>query len=317
MIDINNPFINSGLSFQIILIEPENQEIFSVDDEEVTVGHVSEYKNKALKVISVKVVEGRTYGLLAKSDSLIGWTVLNESIRLFSKDLDTVKIIEDDFITPEINNELGFTYDYKLLFQNKILSSRALYKNNDEIFEAIFLKGSFVGFVRSKDVDRGIFKKAFIELNDEAKVFIDSGLTNEAKIDGKTGYKIESDLVFINSKRVRVTINKKKYWVHYNDVQNNQIFDNEKETKFSKYSDLELEQLDLISRFKEERNESKSAIVRLIKENIILQKNAKDAGEYQQYSSSQYEKLYTNLKNSKLGKIQTKYWSWKNRRSSN
>ena len=54
MIDVKSPFIQSGLSFQIILREPENQEIFDVDDDEIIVNHVSDYLNKALKVISVK-----------------------------------------------------------------------------------------------------------------------------------------------------------------------------------------------------------------------------------------------------------------------
>ena len=57
MIDVKSPIIQSGLSFQIILREPENQEIFDVDDDELTVGYASDYLNKALKVISVKVIE--------------------------------------------------------------------------------------------------------------------------------------------------------------------------------------------------------------------------------------------------------------------
>ncbi|RIL46961.1 hypothetical protein BUY93_12620, partial [Mammaliicoccus fleurettii] len=69
-------------------------------------------------------------------------------------------------------------------------------------------------------------------------------------------------------------------------------------------------QLDIITNFQEERKESKSAIVRLINENINLQKNHKKE------EKAQYERLYHNLRNSKLGKIQTKYWSWRNRRKS-
>ena len=65
----------------------------------------------------------------------------------------------------------------------------------------------------------------------------------------------------------------------------------------------------MITNFQEERKESKSAIVRLINENISLQKQIKRR-------KAQYERLYMNLKNSKLGKIQTKYWSWRNRRKS-
>ena len=57
----------------------------------------------------------------------------------------------------------------------------------------------------------------------------------------------------------------------------------------------------MITNFQEERKESKSAIVRLINENISLQKQIKKK------KKAQYERLYMNLKNSKLGKIQTKY----------
>ena len=162
MIDVNSPIIQSGLSFQIILREPENQKIFDVDKNELVVGYASDYLNKALKVISIKVIESELYGLIVRGTNIIGWTRLNHSIKLISKPIDTIRV------------------------------------------------------------------------------------------------------------------------------------------------DL----LDMITNFQEERKESKSAIVRLINENISLQKTNKNE------EKNQYERLYMNLKNSKLGKIQTKYWSWRNRRKS-
>lgn len=82
---------------------------------------------------------------------------------------------------------------------------------------------------------------------------------------------------------------------------------------YESYTVKELENLDIITRIEDERNESKVAITKLIKENIALQKykhtnNSGDMGRYEQ--------LYHNLRNSKLGKIQTKYWTWRNRRRS-
>ncbi|MFC7086179.1 hypothetical protein ACFQI5_03905 [Mammaliicoccus vitulinus] len=119
MIDVKNPFIQSGLSFQIILIEPENQEIYDVDDDEITVGHASDYLNKALKVISVKEIESELYGLIVRGSNIIGWTKLNNSIKLISKPIDTIRVDLTNFTTPQINRALGFKVDYNLLFQEK------------------------------------------------------------------------------------------------------------------------------------------------------------------------------------------------------
>nr|WP_263313761.1 hypothetical protein [Mammaliicoccus sp. Marseille-Q6498] len=316
MIDINNPFISSGLSFQIILKEPENQEIFDVDDEQVTVAHVSEYLNKPLKVISVKEIESELYGLIVKSENIIGWTKITNSLKLISKEIDTVKIVNANYSTPEINRELGFNHDYKLLFKDKVFSSRALYQHNGEILEAIFNKGLFVGFVRSKDIDRAIFKKEFIQIDEGTKLYTDSGLTNEVTQVDINYNKVETDLILKCSKLVRITVNKKKYWIEYHHILNPEVIDIYTPKDYTHYSELELQQLDIISNFQQERNDSKKTIVRLIKENMVLEKNAKNAGVKQQHASSQYENLYNNLKNSKLGKIQTKYWSWKKRRAS-
>ena len=49
MIDKNNPYINAGLSFQIILKEKENQEVYDADNIEISVGLVTQYLHKVLK----------------------------------------------------------------------------------------------------------------------------------------------------------------------------------------------------------------------------------------------------------------------------
>ncbi|MDT3995432.1 hypothetical protein RPO40_10300, partial [Mammaliicoccus fleurettii] len=156
MIDVKSPFIQSGLSFQIILREPENQEIFDVDDDEIIVNHVSDYLNKALNVISVKYIESELYGLVVKGTNIIGWTKLNNSIKLISKPIETIRVDLTHFNTPQINRDLGFKVDYNLLFQEKNFSSRALFIYEGEILEAIFNKGTFCGFVKTEDIDRAV-----------------------------------------------------------------------------------------------------------------------------------------------------------------
>lgn len=63
MIDKNNPYINAGLSFQIILKEKENQEVYDADNIEISVGLVTQYLHKVLKVISIKHIGDDLYGL--------------------------------------------------------------------------------------------------------------------------------------------------------------------------------------------------------------------------------------------------------------
>ncbi|HCN59973.1 MULTISPECIES: hypothetical protein [Mammaliicoccus] len=314
MIDVKSPFIQSGLSFQIILREPENQEIFDVDDDEIIVNHVSDYLNKALKVISVKDIESELYGLVVRGTNIIGWTKLNNSIKLISKPIETIRVDLTHFNTPQINRDLGFKVDYNLLFQEKNYSSRALYLYEGEILEAIFNKGTFSGFVKTEDIDRAVMINTKVSIKNSTLFYQDSAKNktidlslDEEQFDFNN---VNIDMVFLKAKSVRVIIKKKKYWISLSDLIDNEMIDSLESISYENYNELELEQLDIITNFQEERKESKSAIVRLINENINLQKNHKKE------EKAQYERLYHNLRNSKLGKIQTKYWSWRNRRKS-
>lgn len=314
MIDVKSPIIQSGLSFQIILREPENQEIFDVDNDELTVGYASDYLNKALKVISVKVIESELYGLIVRGTNIIGWTRLNHSIKLISKPIDTIRVDLRHFSTPQINRELGFKVDYNLLFKEKNFSSRALYLIEGEVLEAVFNKGTFTGFVPTKDIDRAILINKKVSIEESTVFYQDSALQksidlslDEEQFDFNN---VSIDMVFLKAESVRVIIKKKKYWTSLNDLEDKSIIKDLEAKQYENYNELTLEQLDMITNFQEERKESKSAIVRLINENISLQKTNKKE------EKAQYERLYMNLKNSKLGKIQTKYWSWRNRRKS-
>ncbi|WP_239750772.1 hypothetical protein [Mammaliicoccus sp. H-M34] len=314
MIDVKSPFIQSGLSFQIILREPENQEIFDVDDDEIIVNHVSDYLNKALKVISVKDIESELYGLVVRGTNIIGWTKLNNSIKLISKPIETIRVDLTHFNTPQINRDLGFKVDYNLLFQEKNYSSRALYLYEGEILEAIFNKGTFSGFVKTEDIDRAVMINTKVSIKNSTLFYQDSAKNktidlslDEEQFDFNN---VNIDMVFLKAKSVRVIIKKKKYWISLSDLIDNEMIDSLESISYENYNELELEQLDIITNFQEERKESKSAIVRLINENINLQKSHKKE------EKAQYERLYHNLRNSKLGKIQTKYWSWRNRRKS-
>ena len=314
MIDVKSPIIQSGLSFQIILREPENQEIFDVDDDELTVGYASDYLNKALKVISVKVIESELYGLIVRGTNIIGWTRLNHSIKLISKPIDTIRVDLGHFSTPQINRELGFKVDYNLLFKEKNFSSRALYLIEGEVLEAVFNKGTFTGFVPTKDIDRAIPINKKVSIEESTVFYQDSALyksidlsLDEEQFDFNN---VLIDMVFLKAESVRIIIKKKKYWMSLNNLEDKSFIQDLEAKQYENYNELTLEQLDMITNFQEERKESKSAIVRLINENISLQKTNKKE------EKAQYERLYMNLKNSKLGKIQTKYWSWRNRRKS-
>ncbi len=314
MIDVKSPFIQSGLSFQIILREPENQEIFDVDDDEIIVNHVSDYLNKALNVISVKYIESELYGLVVKGTNIIGWTKLNNSIKLISKPIETIRVDLTHFNTPQINRDLGFKVDYNLLFQEKNFSSRALFIYEGEILEAIFNKGTFCGFVKTEDIDRAVMINTKVAIQKSTSFYQVSAMNKDIDLSlAEEQFDFNNvviDMVFLKAKIARVIIKKKKYWINLSDLIDTEMIDSLESISYENYNELELEQLDIITNFQEERKESKSAIVRLLNENIKLQKGQKKEEKVQ------YERLYNNLRNSKLGKIQTKYWSWRNRRKS-
>lgn len=317
MIDKNNPYINAGLSFQIILKEKENQEIYDADNIEISVGLVTQYLHKVLKVISIKHIGDDLYGLIAQGTNLIGWTKLKDSIKLISKPFDTVRVDLSNFNAPQINRELGFKVDYNLLFNEKNFSSRALYIYEGEVVEAVFNKGLFAGFVYAKDIDRSIVCNTNTAIKQSTTFYQDSSLNKSITLDllseSINCENVKVDLVFTRAQSARIIIKKKKYWISISDFEDITLFNHLENYSYESYTEKELENLDIITRIEDERNESKVAITKLIKENIALQKykHTNNSGDM-----DRYEQLYHNLRNSKLGKIQTKYWTWRNRRRS-
>ncbi|WHI53994.1 hypothetical protein [Mammaliicoccus lentus] len=219
MIDKNNPYINAGLSFQIILKEKENQEVYDADNIEISVGLVTQYLHKVLKVISIKHIGDDLYGLIAQGTNLIGWTKLKDSIKLISKPFDTVRVDLSNFNAPQINRELGFKVDYNLLFNEKNFSSRALYIYEGEVVEAVFNKGLFAGFVYAKDIDRSIVCNTNTAIKQSTTFYQDSSLNKSITLDllseSINCENVKVDLVFTRAQSARIIIKKRNIGLAY------------------------------------------------------------------------------------------------------
>ena len=206
---------------------------------------------------------------------------------------------------------------HNLLFNEKNFSSRALYIYEGEVVEAVFNKGLFAGFVYAKDIDRSIVCNTNTAIKQSTTFYQDSSLNKSITLDllseSINCENVKVDLVFTRAQSARIIIKKKKYWISISDFEDITLFNHLENYSYESYTEKELENLDIITRIEDERNESKVAITKLIKENIALQKykHANNSGDM-----GRYEQLYHNLRNSKLGKIQTKYWTWRNRRRS-
>src|SRR5699024_12870649 len=112
---------------------------------------------------------------------------------------------------------------------------------------------------------------------------------------------VNVSVVFPKSQIFKINQGTRDGWIQeYNNNQLN-IFAN----ITSKREELEdILMYDLLKNIEKERNISKNNMIKLLKENLNLQEELTNKSE----RITRLTQLYNNLKNSKLGKLQTKIW---------
>ena len=287
-------FIKTPLLFEVLLQENINQNIYHEFDITLSDRTLGNLNDQVVRIIALREIEEEIYGLLEFGANIIGWTVLENSIFIHPKKLESVKIDFDKFTTPEFNRQVNINKDLVLSLKGRLLTSKSFIEINNEQLEMIYLKGKFQGFVNPGDIIRGIDTADHISLDKSVQLYRDANLVIDQEPVAET-MKATVILVFPQLNLAKLSTENQTSWVNLDEL--------EYDTRHLNVKKVPLQE-NFIQMQTNERKKTKSIIESLLKRQIELEKNI------DKYESrlNRVENLYNNLRNSKLGKIQVAIW---------
>lgn len=309
-----------NVGFNIILFEQEEESIYKTAELDEVVGTVGEKIFRQYRVIDYRVINNVIYYLLTNGKELIGWVNLKESITIYNKSVEPVKIINSNFVINEVNTALRL--DLQGLDIRKVYMSKGFIILNGHVLEAVYLKNTLKGFMEPNDLDHSRTVNDYVNIQEIENFFVDSGFLIEAE-----DINNQKDLYMLDF-FPKLQIGRYKYkgnvlWAKHERFKHEKL--NRLRDSLSDLTYSNLLAIHLANSYKNEEMKAKKIIKELIKENQklieITEKNNLSTIEGKQLQVDQkdflYENLYNKLKNSKLGKIQVAYWRYLSRKRRN
>jgi len=315
--DLNQQY---NLGFNIILFEQEEKSIYKTPNLDEVIDTVGQKIFRQFKVIDYREINGETYYLLTSSKDIIGWVNLKESITIYNKSTEPIKVINSKFDIDEINTILMLELENFDI--TKTYMSKGFVMLNGNILEAIYSKNKLMGFFNSYDLDHSMKINDQVNVESVKKFYLDSGFSIQAEDINNQKYMNMIDY-FPILQIARLKYKGNILWAKFESFNHNRLDRKREDLKEISYTNLLA--IHLANSYESERKNSKKIIKELVVENKKLIETVKKNEKYKNntkelYSSKNnytYQQLYNRLKNSKLGKIQIAYWKFLNRKRRN
>ncbi|QHW36542.1 hypothetical protein GZH82_03770 [Staphylococcus ursi] len=303
MDDLKAYMIENQILFNVFLDEPRHQFIYSDANLKEEIGTVEAFNYKVYLVLSTRIIEGQLHGYL-KGQREIGWVKLEHSHYVFNKQNEIVFVKNNTGVQNALNITYQFVDSFTRDVQNKFLTSKGLVKYKGEFYELLFQKRRFVGFMKPSDLDVGYHVNEDVNLGQGTALFLESRLKTKAEnVHVKDDFQLK--LLFPEKGIGKLEENGKVYWIELKHVDPQQL-ERILGTLPDYSSTEEVEKNDLIHNFLIERLQAKHVITALVKDKMNQGLNAQLDGIE---GHSNIHERYQNLKNSKLGQLQIKYWN--------
>lgn len=304
MMEINNYILENDILFRILLNENEENFIYKDEMLEEEIEVVGPHNLKIYKVLATRFIDGQLYGYI-KGQHELGWTKLKSSLYVYNKPDTFVWIKDDKSIQNEVNQKFNMIKWFKSDVINKFLISKGLIKINNQYFEVLYNKKTLLGFIEPKNLDVASRIDIPVNIKKEGEFYLESSLSNKVE-NVNEDENFNAQIFFPEKGLVKLTSENLIYWTNIKSLNNESQNKLHNESgHYDATKDIELN--DVIFNFLEERKKSKKLLISMIKEKI----NGIDESSRMTNNSESLNLRYKNLKNSKLGQLQIKYWNFR------
>ncbi|TVT28876.1 hypothetical protein FO441_00935 [Salinicoccus cyprini] len=325
---------NFNVSHHVWIYESQNRPLLQSIHSIKKVGDLKHYQKKIARVLAFKSHKKKNYYYLEADGKEIGWAELKTSPVIYSKPKEHVKLNIDKFMENQEKQIFIVSKNNLSLIKDQMLDSRFTMIKDGVQYEALFKKNRHQGWFSSDTLIRS--EKANIKVNDydkQLQLFEFNNLTSEVKIDEDKIFPITIVHMFREINLAKVKTGMGSFWTDMTYLKYNlsDIPDYEPAYNFD-----ETVVYDLIQNISEERKMIMNLVERLNNQYInsevqiepgdqfkseqeqlkhipeIIDETEKEQmlkeNEQLKKRNMALEQKYKNLKNSTLGKMQTKYW---------
>lgn len=288
-------YIKTPQLFEVLVRENINQNIYNEFDMNINERTLGNLNNQVVRVLALREKEDGYYGLIEFGANIIGWTALEDSIFVHPKNHESVKVDFSKFTTPNFNREVNINRDLVLSLKDRLLTSRSFINIDGSQLEMIYLKSKFQGFVFPEDIIRGISTSDEITIDETVSIYRDSNLVIDQE-SVSTELRATVTLVFPELNIAKIETENQTSWVKLTEISySTRNLERVTDTLYEDFTQMQVN----------ERKKTKSIIEALLKRQIELEQ---DIDKYEK-RLDRVKDLYSNLKNSKLGKIQVAIWA--------
>lgn len=314
------------ISHYVWIHENKNRPILQSVHSLKKVGDIREHHKKIARVLAVAKAQGTRYYYLEIDGEEIGWCDLKTSIIVYSKPREHVRLDLDKFIQHQDVQIFAVSKNNLRLLKDQMLDSRFVMVRNGVHYEALFKKHKLQGWFSSDTLVRS--EKADIKVTDIKEgfqLFEFNNLTSEVKLNENKLFPITIVHMFRDIGLAKVRTGQGNYWADMKYM----VYDESSLPPYEPpYTFDETVVYDLIQNISEERTMTRNLVERLKSQfkdtDIDVEppnkeefddmaadkeyEEVKQALQDQKEKYKQLENRYKNLRNSPLGKLQTKYW---------
>ena len=294
-----------------VIVNEKNKSLYRNVNLEEVVAELDQYNGRMLRVISQRMINGDLYYLLERSNEILGWYHAEGSIELFKKKSEMVRVDLEKYETPLLHDVMNIRGDMNLAFKDRRLVSMFYAVHEGKLYEALYANKRFVGWSHTDILEKAKVLKEknehTIEEIENYTVYKNSQVKDMVNWNFSGIEPVTVTTYFPHSKIFKVTQGKREGWIQEDkNVILNQLADLEEEPV--RIEDILME--DLLANIERERKQSKNNMIKLLRESLKYQEEI----ERLKKRLGRVNQLYTNLKHSKLGRIQTKIWEKKKKR---
>ncbi|KIH71452.1 GW dipeptide domain-containing protein [Salinicoccus roseus] len=321
---------NFNVSHYVWINETKDLPIFQTVHSMKKVGDLKDYQKQVARVLAIKQAKKKKYYYLEVEGEELGWAELINSRVVYSKPKEHVKIDLQKFLDLQDKQIFVVSKNNLRLLKDQMLDSRFVMIKDGVEYEALFKKHQLQGWFSSDSLMRS--EKVNIPVRgykDGFTIYEFNNLTSEVKIDEEKIHPIKIVHMFRDIGLAKIKTGMGNYWTDMSFLE----YDETAIPEYAPpYNFEETVVYDLIQNISEERKMTLELVERLNSQfkNMDVQVEPADTSEVQdevpkeqtqpidhdirkkleleREKREKIERKYNNLKNSFLGKLQTKYW---------
>lgn len=210
---------NLNSFFYILIKEKETINIYSNTNLQEITYRSSDLNFQLVKVRRILALGEDHFYEIEKNDKKLGYFSPKDSIMLFPKKREQVKILENSILKNEFNEAMNIHLeDNSVIHEGKIVYSTFYSFFNDVVYEGLIYQNSLLGFFPPQELDHLYKYETEFSLKRRCQTFMDANLNKPFKEIQDMDKTFNSKYILTKERKIRFHLGGKDIWIDEDNV---------------------------------------------------------------------------------------------------